>query len=100
MARSSALIADAGPLIALSRIGALDLLQGAFGEAWVTSEVRAEVLPAADYPGKADLVAALERGKLQLLPRPPKIGDRSISASDRASAVRLRQRWSSRVACW
>jgi predicted nucleic acid-binding protein len=70
MARSNVLIADAGPLIALSRIGALDLLQGVFGEAWVTSEVRAEVLPAADYPGKADLVAAFERGWLRLLPPP------------------------------
>lgn len=58
MARSNALIADAGPLIALSRIGALDLLQGVFGEAWGTSEVRAAVLPTANDSGKANLAAA------------------------------------------
>lgn len=65
MARSNVLIADAGPLIALSRIGALDLPRGVFGEVWVTPEVRAEVLPRADYPGKADLAAAFEAGWLR-----------------------------------
>ena len=49
----SVVIADAGPLIALSRIDALDLLRGLFGQVLVTEEVRDEALPAADYPGKA-----------------------------------------------
>lgn len=65
MARSNVLIADAGPLIALSRIGALDLPRGVFGEVWVTPEVRAEVLPMANDPGKADLAAAFEAGWLR-----------------------------------
>ncbi len=59
MARSNVLIADAGPLIALSRIGALDLPRGVFGEVWVTPEVRAEVLPRVDDPGRADLATTL-----------------------------------------
>ena len=71
MARPNALIADAGPLIALSRIRALDLLRGVFGEVWITPEVCAEVLPVADYPGKADLAAAFAGGWLRLLPPPP-----------------------------
>lgn len=71
MARPSVLIADAGPLIALSRIGALELLRGLFGEVWVTPEVRAETLPVADYPGKADLTAAFDAGWLRLLSPPP-----------------------------
>lgn len=64
MARPAIIIADARPLIALSRIGALDLPRRMFGEVWVTPEVRAEVLPMADYPGKADLAAAFEAGWL------------------------------------
>jgi predicted nucleic acid-binding protein len=64
MARTT-VIADAGPLIALSRIGALDLLRGVFGDVLVTPEVRAESLPNADYPGKSDLAAAFESGWLR-----------------------------------
>ncbi|HRD68484.1 MAG TPA: DUF3368 domain-containing protein [Candidatus Competibacter sp.] len=71
MARPSILIADAGPLIALSRIGALDLLHGIFGEVWVTPDVRTEALPVADYPGKADLAAAFDAGWLRLLSPSP-----------------------------
>lgn len=70
MAQSNVLIADAGPLIALSRIGALDLLRGIFGEVWVTPEVRTEALPVADYPGKAELAAAFDAGWLRLLAVP------------------------------
>jgi len=68
MARPDLIIADAGPLIALSRIDALDLLCGVFGEIQVTPEVRAEALPSADYPGKASLNAAFAAGWLRWLP--------------------------------
>lgn len=44
----SVVIADAGPLIALSRLDALDLLRGLFGQILVTEEVRDEALPAVD----------------------------------------------------
>lgn len=60
----SVVIADAGPLIALSRIGALDLLRGLFGQVLVTEEVRDEALPAADYPGKASIAQAFDAGWL------------------------------------
>ena len=60
----SVVIADAGPLIALSRIDALELLRGLFGQVLVTEEVRGEALPAADYPGKALIAEAFEAGWL------------------------------------
>ena len=60
----SVVIADAGPLIALSRIDALDLLRGLFGQVLVTEEVREEALPAADYLGKALIAQAFEAGWL------------------------------------
>ena len=60
----SVVIADAGPLIALSRIAAMDLLRGLFGQVLVTEEVRDEALPAADYPGKALIAQAFDAGWL------------------------------------
>lgn len=60
----SVVIADAGPLIALSRIDALDLLRGLFRQVLVTEEVRDEALPAADYPGKALIARAFDAGWL------------------------------------
>lgn len=60
----SVVIADAGPLIALSRIDALDVLRGLFGHILVTEEVRDEALPAANYPGKALIAQAFEAGWL------------------------------------
>ena len=60
----SVVIADAGPLIALSRIDALDLLRGLFGQVLVTEEVRDEALPAADSPGQAGIAQAFEAGWL------------------------------------
>lgn len=58
-------IADAGPLIALSRVDVLDLLHGLFGSVRVTPEVRAEVLPAGAYPGKEKIAGAFDAGWLQ-----------------------------------
>ena len=60
----SVVIADAGPLIALSRIQALDLLRDLFGQVLVTDEVRGEALPVGDYPGKADIAEAFDAGWL------------------------------------
>lgn len=60
----SVVIADAGPLIALSRIDALDMLRGLFGQVLVTEEIRDEILPAADYPGKEVIVRAFDTGWL------------------------------------
>ncbi len=60
----SVVIADAGPLIALSRIDSLDVLHGLFGRVLVTEEVRDEALPAADYPGKEVIAQAFDAGWL------------------------------------
>ncbi len=60
----SVVIADAGPLIALSRIDSLDLLRRLFGQVLVTEEVRDEALPTADYPGKAVIAQAFASGWL------------------------------------
>ncbi len=60
----SVVIADAGPLIALSRIDALDLLRGLFGQVLVTTAVRDEALPLSDYPGKVLIAQAFDAGWL------------------------------------
>ena len=60
----SVVIADAGPLIALSRIDSLDVLRGLFRQVLVTEEVRGEALPAGDYPGKALIAEAFDAGWL------------------------------------
>ena len=54
------IIADAGPLIVLSRIGRLNLLPQVFGEVWVTDVVRHELLGQGAFPGQAEIAAALE----------------------------------------
>ncbi len=60
----SVVIADAGPLIALSRIDSLNFLHGLFGQVLVTEEVRDEALPATNYPGKAIIAKAFDAGWL------------------------------------
>jgi predicted nucleic acid-binding protein len=52
-------IADAGPLIALSRVGQLLLLRGLFGTVEITGQIRAEVLDGGSFPGQ-DAIAALQ----------------------------------------
>lgn len=59
-------IADAGPLIALSHLEQLDLLRGVFGDVLITPVIREEILPEADYMGKASLLAAMESGWLRV----------------------------------
>jgi predicted nucleic acid-binding protein len=91
MAQHPIVVADAGPLIALSRIGALDLLHALFSLVAVTEEVRREVLPPGDYLGKSDIQAALDQGWLEVLaptssnwqPSNPAIdaGERSVIAA-------------------
>jgi predicted nucleic acid-binding protein len=70
MAERGVLIADAGPLIGLSRIGSLNLLRDLFGHVLMTPEVRDEVLPAADFPDKAAIAAAVDAGWLSVRPFP------------------------------
>ena len=60
----SAVFADAGPLIALSRIAALELLRGVFGQIFVTPEVHAEILPDTEFRGRDLIKAAFDAGWL------------------------------------
>ncbi|HEY8907250.1 MAG TPA: DUF3368 domain-containing protein [Rhodoferax sp.] len=58
-------IADAGPLIALTRIGHLDLLNKLFGGVSVTSIVANEVLQGGDFPDSSVLSQAFAQTWLQ-----------------------------------
>lgn len=64
MVATPVVIADAGPLIALARIQALDLLPGLFGHVLITPTIWEEMLPPGDFPGTAALRAALDAGWL------------------------------------
>ncbi len=87
----SVVIADAGPLIALSHLQQLDLLQGVFGDVLITPVIREEILPAADYPGKTSLLAAMELGWLQTVDVSPGDWQPLCSGVDagEASAIQL-----------
>lgn len=65
MAEQRVVIADAGPLIAFSRVGALHLLPSLFGEVWITDAVREEVCDAGVFPGQDSILAALAAGTLR-----------------------------------
>jgi len=55
-------IADAGPLIALSRIGKLDLLQQLFQQIIITTTVRDEILENEHCKGKVEVIKAINAG--------------------------------------
>lgn len=65
MAQQRVVIADAGPLIAFSRVGALHVLPSLFGEVWITDAVREEVCTAGVFPGQDAILAALSAGSLR-----------------------------------
>lgn len=65
MAEPHVVIADAGPLIAFSRSGALHVLPSLFGEVWVTDAVQQEVCAAGVFPGQDLIFAALSTGALR-----------------------------------
>lgn len=58
-------IADAGPLIALARIGHIELLRTLFGSVSVTSIVADEVLQGGDFPDGSELSQAFAQTWLQ-----------------------------------
>ncbi len=55
-----AVISDAGPVIALSRIGLLAVLPQSFTKILITETVRDELLNAGDFVGQNDIQQALE----------------------------------------
>ncbi len=60
-------VADAGPLIGLARIGRLSLLMGLYGPVVVPPAVLAELNLDADRPGSRHLAAAFAQGAIQCL---------------------------------
>lgn len=65
------MIADAGPLIALARIDALDLLHRLFGRVIITTTVRDEILPAAStFPETEQLTHTLVQGWVEVVNEP------------------------------
>jgi predicted nucleic acid-binding protein len=85
---SRVVIADAGPLIALSQAGQLSLLRGLFGGVDLTEQIRAEVLDAGTFPGQEAIREALDAGWLHSQdvdlstwqPRRPGVDDGEASA--------------------
>jgi predicted nucleic acid-binding protein len=70
------LIADAGPLIGLSRVGHLKLLADLYGEVAITAVVAEELglppsLAPQDFPGLAGLLDAVARGWIRVSPVSP-----------------------------
>jgi len=64
-------LSDASPLIALSRVNGLALLQSLFGTVSMPPEVHGEVLPGQDLPGEDAIMQALSAGWLAVTEPPP-----------------------------
>ena len=67
---SRVVIADASPLIGLTRIGGLDWLAQLFGSVAITPIVLQEVLPGTQQRGELEIKAALANGCLQVWREP------------------------------
>ena len=61
-------IADAGPLIALSRVQCLPLLRDLFGSVTITEQIRSETLDHGHFPGQEAIADALQAGWLSSHP--------------------------------
>ena len=59
-------IADAGPLIALSRIDKLDLLQEIFQQITITNTIRDEILDNNHCKGKVEVIKAINDGWIKI----------------------------------
>lgn len=85
-------IADAGPLIALTRIESLHLLRQLFGRVCITTAVREEIVPANAAFADADLLTrTLTEGWIDVIETPPsdhKMLNPGIDAGE-ASAIDL-----------
>ena len=63
-----AIVSDTGPLIALARVGQLDLLRRLYGQVIVPSAVHAELALGSNRPGAKALAATLEAGWVAVQP--------------------------------
>lgn len=96
MPRSTDLVvADTGPLIALSRVIALSALPDIFGQVWLTQTVLAECTARPDRPEGSAILAAVKEGCLRIRPDTPRSLDWDLDpgeASAIAAALELRAR--------
>jgi predicted nucleic acid-binding protein len=94
--RRAVVIADASPLIGLTRVGGLQWLAQLFGSVYLTPTVLREVLPGTQQPGELEIQAALDAGWLQvwqepIAPLPFDMGDLDAGESESiALAFQLR----------
>ena len=87
MPRSTDLIvADTGPLIALSRVMPLSVFPDIFGQVWLTKTVLAECTARPDRPEGAAILAAVAEGSLQIRPDIPDSLDWDLDPGE-ASAI-------------
>jgi predicted nucleic acid-binding protein len=63
-------VADAGPLIGLARVGLLDLLRHLYGKILIPVQVFEELQTSEGRPGSRALRAALQEGCSNRLPSP------------------------------
>lgn len=63
-----AVVSDTGPLIALARVGRLDLLRRLYGQIVIPSAVHDELALGSDRPGAKALAIALEAGWVSVQP--------------------------------
>jgi predicted nucleic acid-binding protein len=83
-------VADAGPLIALGRIGRLDLLRPILGEVLAPEAVLAECLVEPLRPGALAIVDAVARGWLHRTPDPrPEEPPFAVLGVGESAAIRL-----------
>jgi len=80
------LIADAGPLIALSRVISLSLLADCFGAVWLTETVLAECTARPDRPEGMVILAAVKAGWLRVRPDSPSTQNWNLDPGE-ASAI-------------
>ncbi len=96
MPRSTDLVvADTGPLIALSRVMALSALPDIFGQVWLTQTVLAECTARPDRPEGSTILAAVKEGWLRIRPDTPSNLDWDLDpgeASAIAAAVEMQAR--------
>lgn len=81
-------VADAGPLIALARLGSLALLPGLFGQALLTPQVLAECEARHDRDEGAAVRAAIRAGSLSLQAPPTPLPGWGVDAGE-SSAIAL-----------